>query len=1638
MDVVKVKKYENGKPTGRGYIYKYGKLELQEGDIVKVYLGDSYVEGIVIEGPHFVDGHTLPYPASLVKTITEKIEKPNTYDQLETVTRHKSYAKKELITKKANTTQQETILNQWIKLELTRKVTFDQFEEFIKNILIYKKPFKEIPKSLFEFANAHQYTIQLIEILLERDYTISEIANAAISYCDTKDMKYMIQLGLNIREIMFLNILNNINDDKQALEMYKLFSDYGVDIDCKDKEKRTYVHTIKNPVILDQFIDSIKPNKLDENSMTALGYAMLSNDEVLVDYLINKKATLHYKSDRKYDLDVIFSYITGWNQPLKKEDYETLNEYQEVLRNLEPLIQHILRHSNIKWVTSKNDGLVEVILHLENNKEKLNTTYDLFYEKMENDELKARLYNKIFIPDDNYKKYSIENINKLLISNYIENRNYQALEYFMTLNGIVASNFLSVSTLNILFEKKSIASKFISLVEEQSQQDELFKAIKKSIYTADNPIDNFIKNIDSKQYGNLFINQKIDTEDVREVFIENIKFFKEYGFQISINSLVNTILDNYMYDERKLIMGGFVITCVNEKCIPELQNLSYENVWDRMFTEMMKNSYAVDIIPYILKQLGNEFQTFKVLDETIKFNFLTHDEIHELTLQKIDINSLSREQTLEFLYAISTSFNNILMQRWFEIDKESLIGSVYSSIMSNLIQRNNLIVIQHILKEKLFEKDTYHDLVEACVEYGQLRSHQTIDKYKQFFRTEETDDLKKPIFEVEQLFEKETLKLSSYLKEFKNLEFKRFIYDMSKLEYQKFYSAIKYLMQHYDYDLIKNNLNLYTHYRNQDNEYINLLKSGYESGDLKSTLADLLLLRNFVDTEDLYKIAYENPEFITYYSNDILEKALKLLIEGLDSESYTSVYVMKLLLESGLDVNIKIDGVPLAIYAFEYFNGYYGDIVIYDDFFADGGYGSIPSFQNVVFSYKPSLDGWVSYKKKKCPFISHIEKRMGKGFMFQGFGSSDFLGSVEYYLEPRGDSAKIMGTVTVVDISFDNEVIPVITCGITLKLEEEVTCNIDNKNQIGIVVSEQYQMDVSELDERNGIDHYILYDTEKYTKKPLVSVKEFDSRYSDKPDMVSSLDEKLINAVKKNKLSDVEKYIKDGANINVRSQYYILNVPLLEIAFQKRAKESFMFLLNHPLSNLENKNGMNETIMDSVISACNSEYLDLLLEKNISLEAISHKGNLYKDLMKQVCPELYMKHVDETPIEYDLTDLRVALDERNYKTVSYIIKNLKIESLSLFSEILSEAYFYRIDNIHNMVQNNTKAAETLRANIIIHAINENDVRLLELVGFTSEDVNKNNQYYSFDFTVSLARTFEEDSMTYFQYAILCDNPEMIDYCIKLGGDFYVRNSTKKNALYYVQSIGILQLMLDKGLNPLEKYEDLEQPISYIVNNKRSNHRNKAELRKYILGYHLYKCGYDIIPYMEQYYFDLGIRDYQKKVVKMFSIMPFIGVFYDAIWEYIEYDIQASVNIIKKLIKNGVDFTIKYKSNISLLSKLTSKKSKSDSIKESIEYINKNNKTIDFETNLKWQLVTLVKVKVSDNGNVLEYNCDKYLPELEEEVKIPYGKSNDILVGTVVSEPYQIVEYALEFDISRLKSISNKKTILDSSKRAKVL
>ena len=93
MNVVRVKKYADGKPKGKGYIYKFGSLELKEGDLVKVYLGNDYVEEIIIEWPHVVDGHSLPYPASSVKTITDKIKTRKQVEQLERVTRLLTYAK---------------------------------------------------------------------------------------------------------------------------------------------------------------------------------------------------------------------------------------------------------------------------------------------------------------------------------------------------------------------------------------------------------------------------------------------------------------------------------------------------------------------------------------------------------------------------------------------------------------------------------------------------------------------------------------------------------------------------------------------------------------------------------------------------------------------------------------------------------------------------------------------------------------------------------------------------------------------------------------------------------------------------------------------------------------------------------------------------------------------------------------------------------------------------------------------------------------------------------------------------------------------------------------------------------------------------------------------------------------------------------------------------------------------------------------------------------------------------------------------------------------------------------------------------------------------------------------------------------
>jgi hypothetical protein len=133
-----------------------------------------------------------------------------------------------------------------------------------------------------------------------------------------------------------------------------------------------------------------------------------------------------------------------------------------------------------------------------------------------------------------------------------------------------------------------------------------------------------------------------------------------------------------------------------------------------------------------------------------------------------------------------------------------------------------------------------------------------------------------------------------------------------------------------------------------------------------------------------------------------------------------------------------------------------------------------------------------------------------------------------------------------------------------------------------------------------------------------------------------------------------------------------------------------------------------------------------------------------------------------------------------------------------------------------------------------------------------------------------------------------------------------------------------------------------------------------------------------------------------------------------------YISERDIKFLEKLIKSGFDITYNFEKEKSVYKTLTSKK-KNKIIEEFLKnYINK-----DVRNEEELKTFKIVKVFVLEKNSTLTYECSNFKLSVDDTVEIPYGRNNEILLGTVVESIQTLNEYELEFSPNKLKSIIRK-------------
>ena len=544
MWVVKVKSYIDGKATGRAYIYKYGKLDLKVNDLVKYELGGNTLTGIIIEGPHEVSGHDLPYAASLVKSIKEKIEVKETSDEKQKIEikRDNRFNAQSKINQAPNKAELKIIEESFEAFLLYNKYSEKDIENFLMSIAKFKTPFKLIPEDLFLKSKRADVLHPTFEFFLIRGYTTLELLEACINIIDETDIEYLIKCKLNIYENGFLKVLDQIKDKNQLKIMFDILTKHGADIKMKNHEKRNYVHILEKPQTLELFRKSININLSDSKSQTPLLLAILNNNFEKAQYLYSHGAYINSDKEYKFGLDVkdlSLPYI--YNQDVFEENYnkKAKKHFENIIKLLYRLNSKDFYFFNYFDSGSLSNTLLINMNAFEFTNEENAYFFNLAKDAFNNNTLKTLFYRRFKTQIEHINEQEIKDVLMLFkehniqsVSNNTFNPNLkQILQLFSMKNQFLIKDFLAQNLL--LFQTESI--------NEEHVKDILFHLfeIKDNGFIKNEYINYKTYNIKTNKIVSYFYNfEKQDIFNLIEFITNNYKIDK---ITISFNQLLEWI-----------------------------------------------------------------------------------------------------------------------------------------------------------------------------------------------------------------------------------------------------------------------------------------------------------------------------------------------------------------------------------------------------------------------------------------------------------------------------------------------------------------------------------------------------------------------------------------------------------------------------------------------------------------------------------------------------------------------------------------------------------------------------------------------------------------------------------------------------------------------------------------------------------------------------------------------------------------------------------------------------------------------------------------------------------------------------------------------------------------------------------------
>ena len=397
--------------------------------------------------------------------------------------------------------------------------------------------------------------------------------------------------------------------------------------------------------------------------------------------------------------------------------------------------------------------------------------------------------------------------------------------------------------------------------------------------------------------------------------------------------------------------------------------------------------------------------------------------------------------------------------------------------------------------------------------------------------------------------------------------------------------------------------------------------------------------------------------------------------------------------------------------------------------------------------------------------------------------------------------------------------------------------------------------------------------------------------------------EELFDAVRKRSITDINRAIDTGADINAGNEYNTTplmlathfgaigivkallekkadpnainfrNETALRIACQKNLTEIINALIDYGADvNEEDVSGANLLMnyLDKQSGKANElPILSLLIERGANINHQKEDGEsvlMVRRKDKEIFDFLISKNADLNLRNKDgNTLLHIAIESKDIELAKFLLEknaNVNIQNFMGDTVLMQAIYFDQIEITNLILEKNPdlniKDSEGMTA--IVHAIDKKQKEVVKTLIARKADLN----------------VMDNKGYTPFMYAILSEEQDLIDLLLNAGSDLLAKSQKGYSVFMlacYKGNLNLVNLLLEKGVNIEEPSQTYETALyNAIRNSKNRQHeiaqillerKTKTKRGKYrdygVLSAAFYN-DFKSMQYFIEQKFDLNIRD----------------------------------------------------------------------------------------------------------------------------------------------------------------------------------